>query len=1178
MTYDIAGRVVRADTGFGIADATVELFGDEGENRGRLCGVRTDRHGAFYLRRPEDDGGLVLRVSDGRGTLLASEGVGGEVGYVEVPVEPDDLSGVHLRSVSAGPLLRPGVFDLLSSAIGRLPAKVRPPAAAALEGIRTRPPPICSEPGLLDLARGVLDGRGSDVQEFRDVLARFATWGAQRDPGFPRVLSPDDAHELLSAWRKVKAPSGGSHGSAALRREATVILAAAAVVSGTGDPVQLIRNVEILHHQLASVAVLDSLVREARRVLAGRPGSGERFLDALSIFEGAVGWPRVPELPGWLPELDDIPWELPPVGQLCDAVTATALVRALESASTYRIDDISPPRACPGETITIQGSGFQGPGYGAVTVLFPGPTPGVRVPATPTSVSDDTIEVVVPDGATSGRLALDIEVDLVIEACGIAVDLSPVAAGNVPFTGGTTSIESFRIDADHCLHGGDPVVFMWRISNADTARLTIDFTGPCATPPAVDVTFTPEVDSYTRTVPTLQCHTWMTATLEVDGACGTRTATLEIGVQAPSDAAPVFAPYPFVAWHYNQTGEHDNIVRNVLGVVPEDLDQLVAAVAGMGEGDEIGVMGSGWSYTECVVPPGTDHLIATDELRRVLDDPPAEHLPLREDLRSVLPSRVLDALGAGPVRDRLVHVEAGIKLHRLNCELECRGLALPSLGGDKGQSIAGAINTGTHGANPYMPPISDQVRAIHLVGPGGLQWWIEPEGERAITDAEGMEALKRPSADASPRFDPCLRVVYDDELFRACLVAFGSAGVAYSLVLEAVPAHTLESTTEIVPWDEGKEIARSQVIDVEEPVPWFLELTVNPTRNCWMTTREPTDEDPELVQEEVDLRRAMLSELFGEEVADDLIQGQTNAAVVGLGAGALAVLMNSIPFYILRRTLTYALYLLNPFTWWRLSEVKEEIELVGRLAHAVESYAEAIVDLGDEHAVAATLPPLLNVLWQIGFYVVDGRTIVEEIQNLYTTLEIRPVGRTVRKSYTAMTGQVDCGIDPGERCTDEREYPVPAPHAAIQRLVHSYTFVLPADECLDFVDDVLAAADVIRLSNDAVIVVASVRFTGRSRAYLGMQQMEPSGHVELYTIDGFAGNPVMHAHINALAMGHRAIPHWGQVHRGDVDLSGYYPELDRWRAAMDRIATEGGAAANVFRHSFARDRGVLEDL
>ena len=67
----------------------------------------------------------------------------------------------------------------------------------------------------------------------------------------------------------------------------------------------------------------------------------------------------------------------------------------------------------------------------------------------------------------------------------------------------------------------------------------------------------------------------------------------------------------------------------------------------------------------------------------------------------------------------------GITIHDLNDALDGMGLAMPTLGGANGQTLAGAFSTGTHGSDVDLPPIADGVRAIHMVGPGGQEWWLE---------------------------------------------------------------------------------------------------------------------------------------------------------------------------------------------------------------------------------------------------------------------------------------------------------------------------------------------------------------------------------------------------------------------------------------------------------------------
>jgi FAD/FMN-containing dehydrogenase len=57
----------------------------------------------------------------------------------------------------------------------------------------------------------------------------------------------------------------------------------------------------------------------------------------------------------------------------------------------------------------------------------------------------------------------------------------------------------------------------------------------------------------------------------------------------------------------------------------------------------------------------------------------------------------------------------------LHQRLDGMGLVLETMGGSSGQTLAGAISTGTHGGDIFMGPLADCVLAIHLVGAGGTQ-------------------------------------------------------------------------------------------------------------------------------------------------------------------------------------------------------------------------------------------------------------------------------------------------------------------------------------------------------------------------------------------------------------------------------------------------------------------------
>ncbi len=134
------------------------------------------------------------------------------------------------------------------------------------------------------------------------------------------------------------------------------------------------------------------------------------------------------------------------------------------------------------------------------------------------------------------------------------------------------------------------------------------------------------------------------------------------------------------------------------------------------------------------------------------------------------------------------HVEAGITISELG-ELLARQsphLSLQAISGSPGATLAGAISTATHGAEFNWPLLIDRVMAVHLVGPGGLQWWIE--GTEQIADPDKLLAAypglarERIISGATPRYG-----IPPKDWLKAVVVSMGSIGVLYSVVLEVVP-------------------------------------------------------------------------------------------------------------------------------------------------------------------------------------------------------------------------------------------------------------------------------------------------------------------------------------------------------------------------------------------------------
>ena len=107
----------------------------------------------------------------------------------------------------------------------------------------------------------------------------------------------------------------------------------------------------------------------------------------------------------------------------------------------------------------------------------------------------------------------------------------------------------------------------------------------------------------------------------------------------------------------------------------------------------------------------------------------------------------------------LVKVEAGILLRQLNRRLDSLELALANLGDIDGQTLAGAISTGTHGTGGRQPSLSAQAEALELV----------------LADGSVVEI--------GARSDPAA--------LDAARIGLGALGLIYAVTLRVVPAFTL---------------------------------------------------------------------------------------------------------------------------------------------------------------------------------------------------------------------------------------------------------------------------------------------------------------------------------------------------------------------------------------------------
>lgn len=128
-------------------------------------------------------------------------------------------------------------------------------------------------------------------------------------------------------------------------------------------------------------------------------------------------------------------------------------------------------------------------------------------------------------------------------------------------------------------------------------------------------------------------------------------------------------------------------------------------------------------------------------------------------------------------------VAAGMTINVVHRELAKVGRALKTSGASDGQTFAGAIATGTHGADLKVGALHDTVLAVHMV--------LSPTRSVLIQPARGALNGEAASTLASWFDMPC-ELLSDDQLFRAVKVHLGSLGVVLNVVVETVPLYYLD--------------------------------------------------------------------------------------------------------------------------------------------------------------------------------------------------------------------------------------------------------------------------------------------------------------------------------------------------------------------------------------------------
>jgi FAD-linked oxidoreductase len=101
----------------------------------------------------------------------------------------------------------------------------------------------------------------------------------------------------------------------------------------------------------------------------------------------------------------------------------------------------------------------------------------------------------------------------------------------------------------------------------------------------------------------------------------------------------------------------------------------------------------------------------------------------------------LDGLIAFDRNTKLVTVQAGMPMYKLNTLLAEHGLAVPNLGDIDAQTVAGAVSTGTHGTGRAHSTLASVVEAVTLVNGAGEIVHIDSTSEDFPAARLGLGAL-----------------------------------------------------------------------------------------------------------------------------------------------------------------------------------------------------------------------------------------------------------------------------------------------------------------------------------------------------------------------------------------------------------------------------------------------------
>lgn len=187
------------------------------------------------------------------------------------------------------------------------------------------------------------------------------------------------------------------------------------------------------------------------------------------------------------------------------------------------------------------------------------------------------------------------------------------------------------------------------------------------------------------------------------------------------------------------------------------------------DGKSLRAHGSLWSLSKVAVTDG--RLIDNTALRLAFE----------------VPQPLTDPAYSGDAA-KLRFVECGNSVAALNDYLFASGLSIKGCGSNNGQTVAGALSTGTHGSAYRFGAMQEMVVGLHLITGPGKHVYLERKS------APVMQPDFARSIDAE--------FIRDDTLFNAALVSFGSFGIIHGIMIETRDLFALNAVRFRYPYND----------------------------------------------------------------------------------------------------------------------------------------------------------------------------------------------------------------------------------------------------------------------------------------------------------------------------------------------------------------------------------------